>query len=117
MRPDTRFEVTESDPDSLRRILLQGIVVNVLNPKVAMFFLAFLPQFVDPADPDASLQSLVLGMTLVTIGLVSDSLYAVAGGAIGSWLKRKRGAARATRIASGATYLALAGLAARTGTR
>lgn len=116
MRPDVRFEIAEASPDSLRRILLQGVVVNVLNPKVAMFFLAFLPQFVDPGDPDAALQSLVLGMTLVTIGLISDTLYALAGGAIGSWLRRRPGAARVTRTASGATYLTLAALAARTGT-
>lgn len=116
-RSDEAFRVAETEPDSLRRIFVQGVLVNVLNPKVAMFFLAFLPQFVDPSDPNAALQSLVLGMTLVGIGLISDSVYAVAGGAIGSLLRTRPSVARATRLASGATYLALAGLAARTAAR
>jgi len=111
---DRSFSVPETEPDSLRRIFLQGVLVNVLNPKVAMFFLAFLPQFVDPADTNAALQSLVLGFTLVGIGLISDSLYAIGGGAIGRWFRGDARRARTTRIASGAVYLTLAGLAART---
>lgn len=111
---DRTFLVPESSTDSLRRIFFQGVVVNVLNPKVAMFFLAFLPQFVDPSADGAALQSLILGMTLVAIGLASDSLYAVAGGAIGDWFRGSPRRARLTRVGSGATYLVLAGLAART---
>ena len=111
---DRSFSVPETEPDSLRRIFLQGVLVNVLNPKVAMFFLAFLPQFVDPLDANAALQSLVLGLTLVGIGLISDSLYAIAGGAIGRWFRADARRARITRIASGVIYLTLAGLAART---
>jgi threonine/homoserine/homoserine lactone efflux protein len=111
---DRSFSVPETEPDSLRRIFLQGVLVNVLNPKVAMFFLAFLPQFVDPLDANAALQSLVLGLTLVGIGLISDSLYAIAGGAIGRWFRADARRARTTRIASGVVYLTLAGLAART---
>lgn len=117
VRRDESFEVEVAEPDSLRRIFTQGVIVNVLNPKVAMFFLAFLPQFVDPADPSATTQSLVLGMTLVVVGLLSDSVYALIGGAVGSRLRVHARARRVTRIASGVTYLALAGLAARTVSR
>ncbi len=114
---DVAFTTTPSAPEPLRRVFTQGVIVNVLNPKVAMFFLAFLPQFVDPASPDAALQSLVLGMTLVAIGLVSDSAYAILGGSIGGVLRSRPSAARRTRQVSGATYLALAGVAAVTGSR
>lgn len=117
LRRDQSFDVDAMAPDSLRRIFVQGVVVNVLNPKVAMFFLAFLPQFVDPSDPAAATQSLVLGMTLVVVGLLSDSVYALVGGAVGSRLRVHARARRVTRVAAGTTYLALAGLAARTVSR
>jgi threonine/homoserine/homoserine lactone efflux protein len=110
-------EYTEPDirRHSLRRIFFQGVVVNVLNPKVAMFFLAFLPQFVDSTSPNPPLQTFILGMTLVVIGLLSDSIYALIGGGLGDLFRRRPGAARATRLTAGITYLALAGISAATG--
>jgi len=114
---DITFTGTEEEPTRLVRIFGQGVVVNLLNPKVAMFFLAFLPQFIDPDAAHAALQSLALGMTLVVIGLVSDSVYALVGGSIGSLFRRRPGAAGTTRRVAGATYLALAGFAAITGAR
>ena len=114
---DAGFTEPEIQSQSLRRIFTQGVVVNVLNPKVAIFFLAFLPQFVDPTSPNPTLQTFVLGMTLVIIGLVSDSIYALIGGGLGDLFRRRPGAARATRLAAGFTYLALAGIAAATGNR
>jgi threonine/homoserine/homoserine lactone efflux protein len=114
---DDAFLEPATDVSSLRHVFSQGVIVNVLNPKVAMFFLAFLPQFIDPTAPNAALQSLVLGMTLVVIGLVSDSVYALLGGSIGGAIRNRPGAARTTRIVSGITYLALAGVAAATGSR
>ena len=117
MADDQDFSQATTERSSLRRIFGQGVVVNILNPKVAMFFLAFLPQFVDPSAGDAALQSLVLGMTLVIIGLISDSVYALIGGSIGELFRRRPSAATTTRRVSGATYIALAGIAALTGTR
>ncbi|MCL1601731.1 MAG: LysE family translocator [Actinomycetia bacterium] len=114
---DEVFAAPEMQPQSLRRVFTQGVVVNLLNPKVAIFFLAFLPQFIDPASANPALQTLVLGMTLVVIGLLSDTIYAIIGGHLGELFRRRPGAARATRLTAGITYLTLAGIAAATGTR
>jgi threonine/homoserine/homoserine lactone efflux protein len=113
--PDMDFSNPQEETIGLKRIFIQGVLVNVLNPKVAVFFLAFLPQFIDPQAANPTLQTFILGMTLVTIGLISDSAYALLGGKVGSIFRRKPGAARTARIASGWTYLALAGVAAATG--
>jgi threonine/homoserine/homoserine lactone efflux protein len=114
---DEIFMNTSAEPAALKRIFTQGVIVNVLNPKVAMFFLAFLPQFVDPDSPVPWLQSLVLGLTLVVIGLISDSVYALIGGQVGGVLRRNPRAGSTTRTASGVAYFALAGVAAVTGSR
>jgi threonine/homoserine/homoserine lactone efflux protein len=96
-------------PEPLRRAFLRGAVVNILNPKTALFFLAFLPQFVDPDRGGVWSQSLVFGFVFVGLGLVSDSLYAVAAGTVGGVLRRKR---RALRYGSGAVYIGLGAAAA-----
>lgn len=114
---DTTFAEPQTEPLAIKRIFAQGVVVNVLNPKVAVFMLAFLPQFIDPSDPNATFQTFVLGMTLVAIGLVSDLVYALVGGRIGEVFRTRPGAARTTRRVAGVTYFALAGIAAITGTR
>lgn len=117
MTDDENFAQPVLEPTALRRVFIQGVLVNMLNPKVAIFFLAFLPQFVDTNAPHATTQTLVLGMTLVTIGFVTDSMYALVGGSVGDALRRRPTVARATRLVSGSIYLALAGLAAVTGAR
>ncbi|MGI9585717.1 MAG: LysE family translocator [Acidimicrobiia bacterium] len=114
---DASFATPQTDRVATRRIFGQGVVVNVLNPKVAVFMLAFLPQFIDPGDPNAALQTFVLGMTLIAVGLVSDLVYALVGGRIGDFFRTRHGAARTTRRAAGVTYFALAGVAAITGSR
>ena len=114
---DADFAEPEVQTQSLKHIFAQGVVVNLLNPKVAIFFLAFLPQFVDPTSSNPTLQTFILGMTLVTIGLLSDFMYAPVGGGLGDLFRRRPGAARATRLTAGFTYLALAGIAAATGSR
>ena len=100
----------ESEPraEPLARLFRQGIVVNVLNPKTALFFLAFLPQFVDPARTVWT-QVVVLGLTFVALGLVSDSVWAVAAGTLGATLRRRR---RALRYVSGTTFIGLGAAAA-----
>jgi len=115
LKKDEAFAQPQLQPADLRSVFLQGVLVNMLNPKVAIFFLAFLPQFIDTDAPNAATQTLVLGMTLVTIGLISDTLYALAGGSVGQMLRRRPTVARATRIAAGSIYLGLAAVAAVTG--
>ncbi|KAA3641888.1 MAG: LysE family translocator [Armatimonadetes bacterium] len=114
---DTIFEQATTERQALRRVFIQAILVNILNPKVAIFFLAFLPQFVDPDAANPALQTFVLGMTLIVVGLVSDSIYAIIGGRVGDLFRSKPRAARNTRIGAGLTYLTLAGVAAATGAR
>ena len=70
----------EREPEPLRRAVVRGMVVNVLNPKTALFFLAFLPQFVVPDRGGVWSQALVLGFIFVGLGLITDSLYALAAG-------------------------------------
>ncbi|MEU6413641.1 LysE family translocator [Microbispora sp. NPDC046933] len=96
----------EPRPQPLRRVFLEGVVVNVLNPKTVLFFLAFLPQFVDPFG-DVPGQVLLLGLVLAVIGLASDLVYALTAGSLGRRLR-----ASTLRYASGVVYLALALVAA-----
>ena len=102
---------------SLGRAYRQGVIVQLLNPKVALFFLAFLPQFVDPARGPVAAQILVLGALLATLGLVNDCLYAIAAGALGARLRSHGALARRRRHVTGAVYLALGAAAAVTGRR
>ena len=102
----------------LSTIFWQGMLVDVLNPKVALFFLAFLPQFVDPAVGSAWLQILLLGLVFAVIGLFTDALYALLSGSAGDWLRRKSESVRlrrAGRYLSGGVYLALGAAAATSG--
>src|SRR6478736_8023829 len=79
---------------SYRRAFARGAVVNVLNPKTALFFLALLPQFVDTDRGGVWSQALLLGLVFVGLGLVTDSLYALAAGTVGGFLRRRRTAVR-----------------------
>jgi threonine/homoserine/homoserine lactone efflux protein len=95
--------------EPLRRAFVRGVVVNILNPKTALFFLAFLPQFVDADGGGVWSQALILGFVFVGLGLVTDSLYALAAGTVGGLLRRKR---RALRYGSGVVFIGLGATAA-----
>lgn len=95
-----------------RRDVAEGVLVNVLNPKTALFFLAFLPQFVDPRHGSAGLQILLLGLVFMVLGLVTDSLWALGAGAAGESLRRARAWPRAQRYVSGTVFIGLGALAA-----
>ncbi len=105
---DEAAEPVERPPRSGLRIFTQGVVVNVLNPKTALFFLAFLPQFVD-RDRTVWTQIAVLGLCWVVLGLLSDGTWALAGGTVGALLRRRR---RAVRYVSGGIYVGLGATAA-----
>jgi threonine/homoserine/homoserine lactone efflux protein len=92
-----------------RRLYWQGVVVNSLNPKTALFFLAFLPQFVDPDRGAVAPQVLALGVLFLVIAMLSDSTYALVAGSVRGWLGERRGAL--ARV-SGCSYLGLGLLAA-----
>ena len=106
------------EPERLSRVYSQGVVVNVLNPKTALFFLAFLPQFVDPSRGAAWVQVLLLGATFVVLALCSDGLYALLSGTAGAWLRRNTKHAafrRGQRLVSGGVLIALGAVAAVAG--
>jgi threonine/homoserine/homoserine lactone efflux protein len=105
---DEPVEAAARAPRSSRRVFGQGVVVNVLNPKTALFFLAFLPQFVDPDRPVWT-QTVVLGLCWIGLGLLCDGAYALAGGTIGGVLRRRR---KAVRFASGGVFVGLGAVAA-----
>ena len=105
---DEPAELEARLPRSGRRVFTQGIVVNVLNPKTALFFLAFLPQFID-RDRTVWTQIAVLGLCWVALGLVSDGAYALAGGTIGRFFRRRQ---KAVRYASGGIFVGLGAVAA-----
>lgn len=110
LRADHDVELTTLRAASYRRLFGQGVVVNIFNPKVSVFFLAFLPQFVSPGHGAVWLQMLLLGIVFLLVATTLDLCYAFASGSVGEWLGgRPRIAAMRNRI-SGATYIALGSL-------
>ncbi|HEX5878795.1 MAG TPA: LysE family translocator [Actinomycetota bacterium] len=105
------------DRHSLRRVFAQGIVVNVLNPKTALFFFAFLPQFVDPSRGSVPFQVVVFGVAFVVLGLLSDGAYAVLAATGAGWLRRRPGVARTSRLVSGGVLISLGVTTALAGSR
>ncbi len=103
-------QVAQVERQGYRQIFLQGITVAVLNPKTALFFLAFLPQFVDRSLGAVPLQMLTLGCIFVLMAIVSDGLYALLAGSLGTWLKG-HAIWRGERFVSAGVYVLL-GLAA-----
>ena len=100
-------EIALGGERNLRRAFAQGIVVNVLNPKTALFFLAFLPQFVDRDAPHPALQIAFLGLLFALLGLVTDSLWALAAGTAGGVLRRSRRFTAVQRYVTGCVYIGL----------
>lgn len=108
--PERRLQNTR-----LSRVFSQGVIVNVLNPKTALFFFAFLPQFVDPTRGAVVLQVILLGTILIFLGTLSDSIYALAAGSIGNRLRGNLRLLRAQRYFAGSIYLGLGAATALTG--
>ncbi len=107
--------VEDLAPRKLSSLFLHGFLVNLLNPKAALFFLAFLPQFVVPGHGSTLSQVLFLGGVFTTLAVLTDSTYAVAAGTVRRYLSTGQGIDRLRRNLSGVTYIALGLLTAVSG--
>jgi threonine/homoserine/homoserine lactone efflux protein len=99
------------------RLFRDGFVVNLLNPKTALFFFAFLPQFVDVGRGHVAMQITLLGFVFVLLGFCTDSAYALLAGSAGDWLKRSRGYLKFERYGSGLLFIGLGLVAAFSGSQ
>jgi threonine/homoserine/homoserine lactone efflux protein len=79
---------TATAPRDMKRIVRDGYLVGVANPKAIVFFAAILPQFADPASGHLPLQMLFLGLIFAVIAFLSDGAWGLAAGTTGSWLAR-----------------------------
>lgn len=92
---------------SLRRVYTDGVVLNILNPKTAVFFLAFVPQFVDVDAGNVTTQILVLSAAFICLGFVTDSGFGIAAGWVGQRFAQSARLQRRKDVAAGVTYIVL----------
>ena len=97
---------------SRRRLYRDGVLVDLLNPKTALFFVAFLPQFVDPSRGSEAGQIATLGLCFVALAVLCDGSYAIAAGGLGRRIQASSGAQLRIGRATGGVYVGLAALTA-----
>jgi threonine/homoserine/homoserine lactone efflux protein len=107
MAPDPHPDTPAPPKAPLGRIFRDGFLVNLFNPKTAIFFLAFLPQFVEPARGALHWQILILGLTFMGLGMMSDGMFALAAGTAGDFLRRNRRFLRFQRWFAGTSFIGL----------
>jgi threonine/homoserine/homoserine lactone efflux protein len=110
LRGGSRASVGRLAPAPLGAIFRQGVITNVLNPKVALFFLAFLPQFVDPSRGNPALQVVALGLLFDVSGTLVNLAVALASSRVASRLRRTEepgGAGRTIQRVTGGLFIAL----------
>jgi threonine/homoserine/homoserine lactone efflux protein len=107
LRREDETSPAAENSHSYRRIFAQGVLVNVLNPKSALFFLAFLPQFVEPGRGHIPLQIFSLGVLFALMGLLSDSSWALVAGTLCAKLKNNLRWRRTQKNISGGALIAL----------
>jgi threonine/homoserine/homoserine lactone efflux protein len=106
-RGDSLTKSDAPEPAKLGRIFRQGVVVSVLNPKEALFFFAFLPQFVDYSGGSITAQILFLGLLFISMGVTSDTLWALTAGTLAQHLKRNTRWLKVERYVSGGMLISL----------
>jgi threonine/homoserine/homoserine lactone efflux protein len=111
LRARRRPETGEVSQASAARVLRDGFLVALLNPKTALFFFAFLPQFMTP-EAAAIPQAVLLGALFVLIAMCTDAAYALAAAAIAPLLRRATRAPSLGRLATGGTFIGLGVFAA-----
>ena len=104
-------------PRSSFRIFTDGIIVSVFNPKIGVFFLAFLPQFIDPAGAPVGRQILFLGLLYVAMALLTDGMYVLIASSVRGWLGGRAMRGPLPQYATGAIYIGLGVSTALTGRR
>lgn len=92
---------------NLKDIFYQAVIVNILNPKIALFIFAFLPQFVKVSNGPVGIQMLILGLTLVILGICSDSLYVLLARSVSGLVKRNYSMLSKQRFFTGSVYITL----------
>jgi threonine/homoserine/homoserine lactone efflux protein len=110
-------QTAEVQQRKLGQVFRQGVLVALLNPKTALFFFAFLPQFVDPSKGAVTGQFLFLGCLFILMAICTDGLYALLSGTAGKWLKSNRAFLQMERYVVGSVYIGLGMMAALTGGR
>jgi threonine/homoserine/homoserine lactone efflux protein len=115
--PEAGTEQGEIQTESLRRIYWQGFAINLLNPKTALFFFAFLPQFVNPAKGNVTAQTLLLGVLFVGMAIITDSLYALLASSLADRLRGNRQYQKGQRYFAGLVYVGLGITTALTGSK
>lgn len=106
--PAANLGGTGNGPSGRLRLYRRGIIMNITNPKVSLFFLAFLPQFTDPARGSLPLQVILLGMTFITATILVFGGIALLAGTLGSWLQRSTTVQRGLNWLAGTVFLGLA---------
>ncbi|NWG07198.1 MAG: LysE family translocator [Chloroflexi bacterium] len=107
LAPDNGAEAEVVKRESLSHIYWQGFFVNILNPKTALFFFAFLPQFVDPARGNVIGQNLLLGAIFVGLAIITDSLYALLASSLAEKLAGNKSFQKGGRYFAGLVYIGL----------
>ena len=117
VRREDKTEKIERGRLTAFRIFYQGVLANTLNPKTALFFFAFLPQFVNVSRGSVAWQILFLGLTFTLLGICSDGSWALLASAVGDKLKRSSRLLRGERYLAGSVYLGLGLATAFSGSR